>query len=133
MEKLNLMGVWIREFPLWEGQLLTDTTEPALHSCGLFPMGTKLLHRKEDVLGNTRCRYADSFRLRRRAVKSPEAAAWIMAFADWAQSSTPPAFGENTHLAVENGKMVSTAPDGTAIYELTVTITYEKEYEHGKN
>ena len=133
MEKLNLIRQWIMGFPLWEGVLLTDTTDPEPGSCGLFPVGTKLLHRKEDVLGGVRCRLQDSFLLRRKAVKSEAAAAWIMAFTAWAQETTPPDFGENTHMAVEKGKLLSTASDGTAIYEVTVTITYEKEYEHGKN
>lgn len=133
MEKLNLIRGWIMGFPLWEGVLLTDTTDPEPGSCGLFPVGTKLLHRKEDVLGGVRCRLQDSFLLRRKAVKSEAAAAWIMAFTAWAQETTPPRFGENTHMAVEKGKLLSTASDGTAIYEVTVTITYEKEYEHGKN
>lgn len=133
MEKLNLMRGWIKDFPLWEGELLTDTTDPQPGSCGLFPMGTELLHRKEDVLGGVRCRFRERFALRRRAVKAQSAAAWIMEFTAWAQGSTPPPFGENTHLAVEKGRLLSTESNGTAIYEVTVTITYEKEYEHGKN
>lgn len=133
MEKLHLLRGWIMEFPLWEGALLTDTTTPCLGSCGLFPVGTKVVSRKEDVLGGVRCRLQDTFLLRRRAVKCEASAGWIMEFTAWAQAVTPPVFGENTHLAVEKGKLLSTESDGTAIYEVTVTITYEKEYEYGKN
>ena len=127
MEKLELVRRWIQSFPQFSGELLTDTTEPGVGSCGLFPMGTKLLHRKEDVLGNVRCTVAETFLLRRRAVKSDAAAAWIMAFSAWAETGVPPQLGENTRLAVEKGKLLSTATDGTAIYEVTVTMTYEKE------
>lgn len=133
MEELNLVRQWVMGFPGWEGELLTDCTECSPGSCGLFPVGKEQLFRREDVLGNVRCRYKDSFLLRRRAVKGEKAAAWVMAFAAWAESAVPPVLGERVQVSAEQGKLYAAAPDGTATYQVTVHFTYEKEYVYGKN
>lgn len=133
MEELNLVRSWVMGFPGWEGELAVDSTDCIPGSCGLFPVGKEQLNRREDVLGNVRFRYRERFLLRRTAVKGEQAAAWIMAFTAWAESQTPPALGENAAVSVEKGKLLSTAPDGTATYEVTVNFTYEKENEYGKN
>ena len=133
MEELNLVQAWVKSFPGWEGELSTDCTKCVPGSCGLFPVGISLTDRREDVLGNVRCRYKNSFLLRRRALKGEKAAGWIMEFSAWAQVSEPPAMGENTQVTVEKGKLLSTHPDGTATYEIAVHFAYEKEYVYGKN
>ncbi len=133
MEELNLVRSWVTGFPGWEGVLLTDTVDVAPGSCGLFPVGKALLDRREDVLGNVRCRWRESFLLRRRAVKGEAAAAWIMGFAAWAEGAAPPALGEKVQTSVEQGKLHAAAPDGTATYQVTVHFTYEKEYLYGEN
>lgn len=133
MEKLHLVRDWVMDFPGWEGDLSIDTTDCAPGSCGLFPVGKEQLSRRENVLGNVRCRYRERFLLRRTAIKGCQAAAWLMAFTAWAESQAAPALGDNTTVRAEKGKLLSTAPDGTATYEVTVEFEYEKENEHGKN
>ena len=133
MEELNLVQSWVMGFPKWEGPLLTDTVDVAPGSCGLFPVGKALLDRREDVLGNARCRYRDSFLLRRRAVKGEAAAAWVMEFAAWGENAQPPALGDGVQVSVEQGKLHAAAPDGTATYQVIVHFTYEKEHIYGEN
>lgn len=133
MEELNLVKAWVMDYPGWQGDLLTDLTQVHPGSCGLFPLGRELQHRKEDVLGNVRCRYRQKFCLRRRAVKGEQAAAWIMDFTAWATSQTPPPLGENMRVQAQNGKLYATAPDGTAIYQVELIMEYEKENAYGKD
>lgn len=133
MEELNLVRSWVMGFPKWHGELLTDTVDVAPGSCGLFPVGKEQLSRREDVLGNVRCRYRDSFLLRRRAVKGEAAAAWVMDFAAWAEGAHLPALGDGVQVSVEQGKLHAAAPDGTATYQVIVHFTYEKEHIYGEN
>lgn len=128
MEQLEIMKQWIVQFPGWGDTVLTvDTTDSIPGSCGLFPRGRQPVSCREDVLGNRHPVWKEQFLLRRVAGRGEDAIGWILDFGRWADRAEPPALGEHTRVYGEKGRLAGAGPGDTAIYEVTITVQYEKE------
>ena len=127
-EQLKLVAEWVQQFPHWEEQPLSvDTTPPKPGTCGLFPIGETELSRKEDVLGNTVCRYRREYLLRRVALRGENAAAWLMAFGRWARTATAPAIGKACVARATRGRLLTSVNTGIATYEIKISMEYTEE------
>ncbi len=121
--KIFLMG-----FPGWgDAQLQIDTTQSEPGSCGLFPLGTEEISRREDVLGNVKCRLRQTYALRRVAPRGEEAAAFMASLAEWIRSQPAPNLGINTRVRGEKGRLASVSQTGAATYEMKISAEFEKE------
>ena len=128
MEYLEKMEQWLRRFPLWQGELCTDVTDPKTGSIGLFPLGVTQLSRREDLLGRVMTRYKAEFALRRRDVRS-SGASWLLELQSWAMGQKSPGFGDDPDretIRVEKGKLVSPSQTGIATFEVKLTVEFEK-------
>lgn len=125
MEELKkfLMG-----FPGWgEAHLQIDTTSPQPGSCGLFPLGTEEISRREDVLGNVTVGLRQTYALRRVAPRGEEAAAFMEALSRWIPEQPAPQLGVHTRIRGEKGRLLSVSQTGAATYELRIIAEFEKE------
>ena len=133
-QMLNQVADWIKTFPHWGTQPLTiDLTPPAPGTCGLFPAGEEELSRREDVLGNTTCRYRQEYLLRRVALRGEDAAAWMLSFGRWARTVEPPAIGQETVAKATRGRLLTSVNTGIATYEIKISMEYTEELKNGKN
>lgn len=127
-EQLNQVAGWVRQFPLWGDEtLFVDTTPPQPGSSGLFPVGEEEVDRKEDVLGNTVCRYRQEYLLRRVALRGENAAAWLLSFGRWARTATPPAIGADCIARATRGRLLTSVNTGIATYEIKISMEYTEE------
>lgn len=124
-EQLNQVAAWVQQFPFWEDQSLSvDTTPPKPGTCGLFPIGETEVSRKEDVLGNTHCRYRQEYLLRRVALRGENAAIWLMSFGRWARTAAPPAIGKDCVARAARGRLLTSVNTGIATYEIKISMEY---------
>jgi hypothetical protein len=133
MEQLEQLKNWLMGFPLWgESPPAVDITGAAPGDCGLFPLGMEVLEHREDVQGNALTRLRQEFLLRRSANRGEDAAAWLLAFQQWAQenAATAPVFGDRQRLFAQKGRLRNPAQTGLGTYEVTLTIEYVKEKHH---
>lgn len=134
MEHIKALENLLGEFPVWQGESLqVDDTTPAYASCGLFPRGERELSRREDITGNLTLRMEQSFLLRRVAPRGQEAAAWLLQLQSWLSGKTLPAFGSNSCVRAQGGRLAKPGAAGGDIYELTITVEYTKEKKYGEN
>lgn len=130
MEHLEALTAWLQSFPQWgEGSLTVDITGADPGACGLFPVGIEVLESREDVLGNRYSRLRQTFLLRRNAVRGVDAAAWLLAFSQWAAKNTAsaPVFGDRQTLRTEKGRLIQASQTGTGFYEIRLIFEYEHE------
>ena len=128
MEQLGILKNYLMAFPEWGDTAITiDTTDPTPGSCGLFPLGTEELSRREDVLGNVKLRLRQTYALRRVALRQEEGAAFMAELAAWIRTQPAPDLGENTRIRGEKGRLASVSQTGTATYELKIITEFEKE------
>ena len=128
MEILEILKNYLMGFPKWgDVRLQIDTTDPTPGSCGLFPLGSEELSRREDVMGNVKCRLRHTFLLRRVANRGEQAAAWLMELARWMGQQPPPTVGENPGIRGEKGRLVNPGQTGAATYEMGIILEYDKE------
>lgn len=121
-------------FPGWgEVALSIDTTDPTPGSCGLFPLGTEEISRREDLLGNVTCRLRQTFLLRRVAVRGEDAAAFMAALSRWIWEQPAPDLGADTRIRGEKGRLASVDRTDTATYEMKIIAEFEKEIPYGNN
>lgn len=129
MEHLEALTVWLRSFPQWgKGALTVDSTGCKPGDCGVFPVGIGVLSQREDVLGNRHCRLRQEFLLRRNAVRGTDAAAWLLAFSQWAtqNAAAAPVFGDRQTLRTEKGRLSQATQTGTGFYEIRLIFEYEE-------
>jgi len=127
MEYLEKMRAFLQGFPLWQGELETDSTGPKTGSIGLFPLGVTQLSRREDLLGRVQTRYQAEFALRRVAAGNEEEAGWLLELQRWVMEQKSPGFGdapETETIRAEKGKLVSRSQSAAAFaVKLTVEFT----------
>lgn len=125
MSKAEKMRQWLagwNEDFIW----LVDCLGKKSGAAAVFPQGTKQLVRREDILGDVRRRFADTYALKLRLAASGEAdaahnAAVVASLEGFAGC---PVFGERQTVRLEHGKLG--ASDGsTAVYTATLTVEYE--------
>ena len=133
MEELEKWKTWLLGFGGLEGRLCMNHTGPELGSTGLFPMGIRVLHQQEDVLGNRYLRCRGTCQLRRVDTVAG-GAAWIEDLAKWVQTqnamgSTPP-LGQLSQRTVsaENGRLQKRDSGGTATYCVDLIAEYTQVY-----
>lgn len=128
MDTLEILKGWLVGFPEWgNAQLHIDITEPDPGSCGLFPLGTEEISRREDVLGNVKVRLRMTCLLRRVALRRDEGAAFMAELSRWIGQRPAPMLGMNTRIRGEKGKLASVSQTGTATYEMKIIAEFEKE------
>ena len=134
MEQLQALVAWVKGFPLWGDQTLSvDQTPPKPGGCGIFPVGEEEVDRREDVAGNTVCRYRGEYLLRRMAIRGEDAAGWLMTFSRWARSAPGPQMGTNCVVRVSRGRLLTSVNTGIATYEIRISMEYTEEIQHGEN
>lgn len=129
MEYLEKMRRWLQGFPLWQGELETDSAGPKTGSIGLFPLGVTVLSRQEDVLGRVKTRYKAEFVLRRVAARNEEEAGWLLELQSWVMGQKSPGFGdepETETIRAEKGKLVSASQSAAATFEVKLTVEFTK-------
>lgn len=128
MEQLEIFKNYLMAFPGWgDATLSIDTTASTPGSCGLFPLGTEELSRREDVLGNVTCRLRQTFLLRRVAVRGEDAAAFMAELSRWFYEQPAPNLGADTRIRGEKGRLSSAGHTGTATYEMKIIAEFERE------
>lgn len=128
MEYLEKMRGFLQGFPLWQGELLTDTAGPETGSVGLFPLGVTVISRQEDVLGRVKTRYKAEFALRRVAAGNEEEAGWLLELQSWVMGQKNPGFGDEPDtetIRAEKGKLVSRS-QSAATFEVRLTVEFTK-------
>lgn len=128
MEYLEKMRQWLQQFPLWQGELVTDSAGPKTGSSGLFPLGVTQLSQQEDLLGRVKTRYRAEFLLRRCDARE-KGGAWLLELQSWAMGQSSPGFGdepEGETLRAEKGKLVSASQSGAATFEVKLTVEFIK-------
>ena len=141
MTDLQKLQAWLKTFPKWEegNMLYVDFTDAVPGNLGLFPKGVEELSRREDVLGNVQLRQRYHFALYRvvSGQENQEAnAAWLLEFQNWVQRQDAmglaPKFGDdpkNAHIRAEKGRFSDGRQVGSAIYVVTLTADFTKNYE----
>ena len=128
MEQLEEVKSYLMGFPGWGDVLLSvDTTASEPGSCGLFPLGTEEISRREDVLGNVTLGLRQTYALRRVAPRGEEAALFMASLAEWIRSQPAPNLGINTRVRGEKGRLASVGQTGAATYEMKIIAEFEKE------
>ena len=127
MNQLELLGTWLKTFPLWNGQTLEiDTLRPKPGSCAVFCQGVERSTLRQELLGGRLLSCRQTFLLRRVAVANADAAAWLMELQDWVAKQKGPALGQGDTLwSAQKGRLVKTDATGVGTYEVTLTATYE--------
>ena len=130
MEKLTEFKRWLMESGLAE-DLSVDSVGAVPGDTGLFPTGARLLWQRQDIVGNTTSRLREVFILRRRAIRGLSAAGWVTALAGWIwkNAARAPSFGVLQRVYAENGRLVSAAPGGQALYEISIIVEYTTNQE----
>ena len=135
MQPLQQLIGWLSGCPLWEGQPRVDNTAPTCDSCGIFPMGQKLIWEKEDVLGNLHRRWQENFLIRRVAPRGVDAAQWLADFSAWVEQNrrSVPRLGDCQQVRTQQGRLKNSYGENQGLYEITLTLEYTKENENGEN
>ncbi len=119
---------WLQTYPQWTDTLQLDTTGAVPDGCGLFPQGTQVIARQEDVLGNVRCRFRAKFRLLRVSSGRQDDSLWMERFAAWVHqqsaAGTVPRLGEKTWLEARSGRKSEGSHPGTAVHSIELIAEY---------
>ena len=120
-----------------------DYTDKIPFNGGVFPSGLIEVARRRDILGNVYVTNTYNFALYYVFLKSPDDdiqsavnADWVMDFQEWVQEQSArgnaPQFGDepwNETIKAENGVMYEADEEGTAMYMVQLTVTFQKYYE----
>lgn len=146
MSDLEKLQDWIQSFPGAEriSNWKIDYTDQIPGTFGMFPTGLIEISRKEDVLGNVTVRNQYNFALYLQMYKAPGDeigalynADWVIDFQRWVQEQSilrkAPTFGNhNTRaetITASNGALLDASEEGTALYMVQLTATFENYYE----
>lgn len=146
---LEKMRGFVESYPNADilGELAIDYTDNVPNNGGLFPSGLVELSRRRDILprelgGKTTVVNQYNFALYTVFEKAPEEdggatfnAEWLMDFQQWVQEQSitgnAPTFGDNPRkeeIAAQNGTIYSAEEEGTAMYVIQISATFEKRY-----
>ena len=134
MTQLQKMIRWLDLCPYIQTDLLqTDTTLAVPANAGLYPLGLKVLRHRQDVTGNRKADCRESFLLRCVLPEGEAAAEKIIRIQNWVFNQNiagiTPGFGKEESVWAEEGKLEKATQVGAALYCITLTVNYEKEYE----
>lgn len=137
MEQLEVLCQWLRTFPAWgDAALHIDSLPAQPENAGVYPQGVEVLERKEDLLGNVRLHCRQRFELHRTVTPGQDNARWLEAFQQWVQQQSAlalaPRFGDDPaaeHIRGEKGRLKEITAAGTAVYAVTITAEFVKQYE----
>ena len=134
MEELEKWKKWLEQYPGIAGQLAVDHTGQGF-GWGLFPMGTQVLHRQADVVGNRYVRCRSTCQLR-QVTTLGQGAQWHMAFARWVQEQSEqgnvPGLGDiptTETVSSPKGHLQKKDPGGTATYVTDLVCEYTRVYK----
>ena len=124
---------WLRSFPGWQDELFVDYIPAHTGVCGLYPMGIRVLSRKNDILGSEKLRLQSSYQLRRVTSGSQQnlpQAIWLQQLQNWvleqSRAGLAPRLGGDTQWSVKDGKLEKDRQPGVGIYSLTLVAEYTK-------
>lgn len=147
MTPLETIKEWISKYTGYDilNHFRVDYTDQVPANGAIFPAGLVEVSRTLDVTGNVLVQSQYNFSLHYVFEKAPgdDAGAifnadWIMGFQEWIQEQSimgqAPVFGDRTlAIKAQNGTMFEAEKEGTAIYVVQLSVTFEKEYEVTKN
>ena len=141
---LEKMRSFVESYPSADilGTLTIDYTDNVPSSGGLFPSGLVEVRRTRDLLGNTYVTNQYNFALYAVFEKSANEdagatfnAEWLMDFQQWVQGMSitgqAPTFGDvprSERIVAENGTIYSAEEEGTAMYVIQISATFEKQF-----
>lgn len=144
MTALEKMRAFVEAYPDFDilGELAIDYTDQVPNNGGLFPGGLVEISRRHDVLGNVTVTNQYNFALYAVLAKSPDEddgatynAEWLMDFQQWVQRMSvtrqAPVFGDEPRMeqiTAQNGSIYSAEEEGTAIYVIQISATFEKHF-----
>lgn len=119
-----------------------DYTDALPNNGGLFPSGLTEVARTKDILGNTTVTNQLNFALYTVITKAPgddtgalENQDWLLDFQLWIQEQSikgnAPQFGDTPRaetLTAQNGMLYSADDEGTALYVIQLSATYQKHF-----
>ena len=145
MAMLERVREWLETYPGMArlSGFEVDELGTAADCGGLFPQGLTEVERREDILGNVEVLNEYRFSLRCVFGRTPDGggaeanAQWVLAFQDWVQEQSARGTaaqlgGEGTQQGTaraEKGALSQNSEDGTATYEVALTIKFKKRYE----
>lgn len=122
---------WLQTYPNWQGTLWVDSLQTQTGSCGVFPLGIRVLDRKQDVLGNETLRLQSRYQLRRIVAldrNNGENAQWLQDLQKWVLEQSrlqlAPQLGLHTQWSVKDGKLEKDRRPGVGVYSLTLEVEY---------
>lgn len=122
---------WLRSFPGWQDELFVDYIPEYTGVCGLYPMGIRVLSRKNDILGSEKLRLQSSYQLRRVTSRSQQnlpQAIWLQRLQNWileqSRAGLAPRLGEDTQWSIKDGKLEKDRRPGVGTYTLTLVAEY---------
>lgn len=117
---------WLRTFAPFAG-MITEFLGVSPGCCGLFPQGQTRRQARRDVLGRTCYDCSRNYLIRYRAIPGASAVAVTEAFGAWVSGSgNIPGLEKNTRIGVKNAHLAAREQTGTAIYEMTLALTWEE-------
>lgn len=144
MTALQKIREWITTFPGYDQlrDMQVDYTEPAPGNGGIMPGGLTEISRSTDIWGNVTATNQYSFSLYFVFAKAQDDddgaeqnAQFIMDFQGWVQSQSAarlaPMFGDDFRreiIRAQNGTLVGTDEEGTALYCIQLTVEFIKYY-----
>lgn len=124
---------WLQTFPLWTGSVTVDSLQTKTDSCGIYPLGIRVLARKADILGNGKLRLESRYQLRRTVALNQDNgshAQWLQQLQEWVLEQSrlgqAPELGENTQWSARDGKLEKDRRPGVGLYTLTLVAEYIK-------
>ena len=133
MEDLTILCTWLQKFPGFPPgtRLTADYTDGKPETTGIFPLGLEEIRRKQTISGGIQVENREKFALYRVSCgqqDSPENARWLLQLQHWVQQQCAlglvPVFGENQHILAERGRLIQSRQAGTALYSVTITVSY---------
>jgi len=144
---LEAMREFIASYPAFDvlSQLDIDYADRVPATAGLFPSGLVEIRRRADLLGNVTVENQYNFALYTVMTKAPgddagalANAEWQMGFQEWVQQRSvcgaAPTFGDEPRterITAQNGAIYSADEEGTAVYAIQLSVTFERHYRKG--
>ena len=144
MKALQKITAWIQAFPGADTlkSVSIDYTAAAPGNGGIMPGGLTELSRQTDITGSVVVTNQYNFTLYFVLAKaaddaegSMENAQWLLDFQEWVQEQSvtgkAPAFGDDgkrESVKAQNGTLLGTDEEGTALYSMQLTIQFIKKY-----
>ena len=149
MTNIEKIRSWLRTYTGFNilSTFQVDYTDQLPYNGGIFPSGLVELSRIKDITGNIYVKNQLNFAIYYVFEKAPADdtgaainAEWIADFQHWVQDQSitgqAPTFGDDPRaekITAQNGMMYAAEEEGTAMYMVQLSVTYEKNYSKGGN